>query len=472
MAASARGSALGGRVKYQILTKRTVCTLVGVLARFSSDPVCTLVFGQPAVVSAQGECQHSAHYEQSLQDWGTGNLPSFRLPRPGRRQCITHTSCRAHALSSLTSVTSYSLLFLPTAALTGANEAGVPAEMQRVLHRYMRNSLAVSTQSNLRTALKHFEAFIGTIPNRSPLKQPRWDGDLSAALHNEMTFMLFLAHLVKDGSRLANTALNYVSLARTHLASMAGYPLATKSPRWKKLVKAIKKAHTSERKECLPLRMSHLRRAFGGGLAVQQAFAVNRWAAVVSGVHLLARPAELAGLKRSDLSFADHPIPHAVVQLKPLKKGPEQLPVPMLVARGDGGGGDAYAALARLVTVDPVPESLRASTPLFRDHRGNPPSNITLTQWVQSVAGAAGLGVSAQLFTARSLRIGGATELHAVGANELTISLLGRWSSDCARLYTRASQGQVLALSQQLAGAPEDPALEQAFLGYTQTARR
>ena len=70
------------------------------------------------------------------------------------------------------------------------------------------------------------------------------------------------------------------------------------------------------------------------------------------------------------------------------------------------------------------------------------------------------------------MRIGGATELHAAGANELTIALLGRWSSDCARLYTRASQGQVLALSQQLAGAPEDPSLEQVFTNYVQTARR
>ena len=70
------------------------------------------------------------------------------------------------------------------------------------------------------------------------------------------------------------------------------------------------------------------------------------------------------------------------------------------------------------------------------------------------------------------MRIGGATEMHAVGANELTISLLGRWSSDCARLYTRASQGQVLDLSRRLGGAPDDPSLEQIFPHYVQTARR
>ena len=97
---------------------------------------------------------------------------------------------------------------------------------------------------------------------------------------------------------------------------------------------------------------------------------------------------------------------------------------------------------------------------------------VTLTQWVQGIASAAGEDTDARLFTARSMRVGGATELHAAGANELTIQLLGRWSSDCARLYTRASQGQVQALSRMLTAAAEDPALEQRFPDYVQTARR
>ena len=135
----------------------------------------------------------------------------------------------------------------------------------------------------------------------------------------------------------------------------------------------------------------------------------------------------------------------------------------MLIAASDGGGGDAYAALTRLVHVDPVPPGKQAITPLFRDQFRRAPAVPTLSLWVQQVARAAGEGSDVRLFTARSMRIGGATELHAVGANELTISLLGRWSSDCARLYTRASQGQVLALSRRMGEAPDDPALEQVF---------
>ena len=335
----------------------------------------------------------------------------------------------------------------------------------------MADSLAPGTRSNLRTALNHFKRFLLTIPDREALQTPRYEGDLAASLHNEMTFMLFVIWLVKDSERLASTALNYCSLARTHLAAMAGFPLASKSPRWARLVKAVKKRHRRERKECRPLRMAHLRRAFYGAYASQQQEATNRWAAVVCGVHLLARPQELINLRRCDLSFAETPVRHAIILLKPLKKGPEQAPVPMLIAEGDGSGACAYTALQRLVVTDPVPANELSRTPLFREN-GRAVSGITLTQWVQGIVVAAGEGSDGRLFSARSMRVGGATELHAAGANELTIQLLGRWSSDCARLYTRASQGQVLALSRALTGAPDDPALEHRFKDYVQTARR
>ena len=351
-------------------------------------------------------------------------------------------------------------------------ESEIPAELRAELGRYMSNSLAPSTQSNLRTALNHFDRFTRTLPSRTPLQQPRWEGDLQAALHNEMTFMLFVIWLVRDGTRQASTAMNYCSLARTHLGSLAGFPLASRSPRWKKLIRAVRKTHRRERKECRPLRMAHLRRAYYGAYAAQTVESVNRWAAIVCGIHLLARPREIANLRRSHLSFKSTPMPHAVILLKPLKKGPEQEPVPMLIAQGDGSSTDAYAILTQLVTIDPVLDHLASSTPLFRDARRHAPSNATLTQWVQGVANAAGEGVDTRFFAGRSLRVGGATELHAAGANELTIALLGRWSSDCARLYTRASQGQVLSLSRAMGSAPDDPALEQVFEGYVQTARR
>ena len=90
---------------------------------------------------------------------------------------------------------------------------------------------------------------------------------------------------------------------------------------------------------------------------------------------------------------------------------------------------------------------------------------------VRRVAAAAG-ETDLEHFSAHSLRIGGATDMHAMGVPYLTIALLGRWSSDIARTYTRASQAQVLSISSRLAAAPDDPTLEEAVPGYVQTARR
>ena len=41
-------------------------------------------------------------------------------------------------------------------------------------------------------------------------------------------------------------------------------------------------------------------------------------------------------------------------------------------------------------------------------------------------------------FGLHSLRIGGATALFAAGADPIVIRTMGRWSSDCYRLYVRA----------------------------------
>ena len=347
-----------------------------------------------------------------------------------------------------------------------------PTELYEDLNSYLASALAPGTQSNLRTALKHFDTFLVTQPHRQPFVTPRWDGDMEASLHNEMTFMLFAIYLAREDKRQASTVLNYCSLARSHISSVVGFPLTTGTPRWKRLTRALRKRHRRERRECRALRTTHLRRAFTGILAQQSPIAVNRWATVVVGMHLLARPTELTNLRRSHLTWMLTPEPHAVVMLHPLKKGPEQTPVPMLIAVGDGSGADAYAALRRLEDVDPVVGAARAHTPLFRDERRRAPSVPVISGWVQRVASAAGEGGDAGLFTARALRIGGATELHAMGANQLTIMLLGRWSSDVSRLYTRVSQGQVLALSAAISRAPEDPSLEQVFHSFVQSARR
>ena len=56
-------------------------------------------------------------------------------------------------------------------------------------------------------------------------------------------------------------------------------------------------------------------------------------------------------------------------------------------------------------------------------------------------------------FGTHSLRIGGATALYAAGASETIIRTLGRWSSDCFRLYVRACYEQCTAWSRKAGSA-------------------
>ena len=60
------------------------------------------------------------------------------------------------------------------------------------------------------------------------------------------------------------------------------------------------------------------------------------------------------------------------------------------------------------------------------------------------------VGEPALEFGAHSLRIGGATALFAAGADPMHIRTMGRWSSDCWRLYVRACFEQTLAWTTKL----------------------
>ena len=60
------------------------------------------------------------------------------------------------------------------------------------------------------------------------------------------------------------------------------------------------------------------------------------------------------------------------------------------------------------------------------------------------------IGENALEFGAHSLRIGGATALFAAGADPIHIRTMGRWSSDCWRLYVRACFEQTLSWTRKL----------------------
>lgn len=116
-----------------------------------------------------------------------------------------------------------------------------------------------------------------------------------------------------------------------------------------------------------------------------------------------------------------------------------------------GAGGifiDAVWELNNLMRVDPTPQGKAATTPLFRD----PATNLPLrTGFLRRITAQLmiSIGQDPKQYGLHSYRIGGATALFAAGATPMIIRTMGRWSSDCYRLYVRACFEQTLAWSRE-----------------------
>ena len=72
-----------------------------------------------------------------------------------------------------------------------------------------------------------------------------------------------------------------------------------------------------------------------------------------------------------------------------------------------------------------------------------------------------GAGASPAEFGAHSLRIGGATALFKAGASQIDIMTMGRWSSDCYRLYVRACFGHAVEWSRKAGSTSVDDVAEE-----------
>ena len=105
-----------------------------------------------------------------------------------------------------------------------------------------------------------------------------------------------------------------------------------------------------------------------------------------------------------------------------------------------GGGGkyiDAVAEVTNMLRVDPTPPNAACFTPLFRVPSTNSPLCYdTVLSTIRNLM--LEVGENPDQFGTHSMRIGGATALFAMGADETVIKTMGRWCSDIHRLYVRA----------------------------------
>ena len=303
--------------------------------------------------------------------------------------------------------------------------------------------------------------------------------------------LLFATHMTITPSRKtgkpvrANSVSSYVSMVKGFFSFTYAFALVSEqTPRLTRYIKLLRSDDplSGMRRKRRALRRRHLRKAWrkSARLRADSPDAVNRWAALATAWHALARGGELCerpAMKgssarptgspmRADLSFgvARGGGRFACVMLRPLKKRGEEsaAPVPQFFQEHDGGGSDTFAALERLERLDPVPENQRSSTPLFRvrkargKQRGKPVrmSCAQFREFVRDVAhGVLRMG-KRKHWAGHSARIGGATDLVASGkASPLLLQAKGRWGSDVGKIYSRMTRRAQLAASKLMQSA-------------------
>jgi hypothetical protein len=359
----------------------------------------------------------------------------------------------------------------------------------RRAHARLDERLAPASRRKLATAQRHFARFTRRLRGRRvPFRTPRAAGDLKALLHNEWTLVLFTEYLAeqrarRSGRRLAvDTVAEYVGMLKQELSVRWGFAVAGDPQRLPAVVKALRRERPRRnRRQRRGIRRAHLRAAWRacGRLRSDAANAVNDWAAATSAWQAVARGGEVATPRadvrgwrastrptRADLSFGEtRGRRYAQLMLRPIKRrnGEVGEKVPILFEEGDGGGDDTYAALRRLVRLDPCEPARTAETPLFRTD-GRPMTTERLRRTARRIFRACG---QRGKVGAHSFRIGGGTDLADQGASKALLAAKGRWASDIAQIYARMTRRAQLAASRamQSRGGRD---MEELFPHFTQ----
>ena len=94
------------------------------------------------------------------------------------------------------------------------------------------------------------------------------------------------------------------------------------------------------------------------------------------------------------------------------------------------------------------PRRSQPTAPLFCFAHGAPLSRSDLIDCMRNCIAA--LGLAAHEYAGHSFRRGGATSLAVAGTPEHLIQALGRWSSDCYRLYIEMPEHSIAAAARRM----------------------
>ena len=276
---------------------------------------------------------------------------------------------------------------------------------------------------------------------------------LRLKLTEEWLCMRFIASLVETGSVSPSSAAAYFGQVQGWHAKEYGVKLASgmKLNRLPQMLKGLRRTMGEEgRRVRRGVSPQDLKAAMDKCLDPSNVVHANIRAAVSLAFQGLLRGAEFAVdgkfSTRTDMTRADIASISAerlVVMMRPCKNMQHLSgkTVPLIIGAG-GTYVDAVAEMANLARVDPVSDAEAPLTPMFRQEGGAALTTRRVREWTAALV--ASIGLDPSQFGAHSYRIGGATALFAAGAEPTIIRTMGRWSSDCYRLYVRACFKQTL----------------------------
>ena len=273
-----------------------------------------------------------------------------------------------------------------------------------------------------------------------------------------------------------STAKDYMHTANAWHERWVGYGLGAGLPltRVSKMLDGLARLQGAPppRRLRIGVRPKHLRQAIDAGLDTRDPLNAKYATAFEVCLVAIARAGEIAsGLprgafdvlrhpSRADLTFeydrAGNPISATIMIVNSKARGIEaRRKVPVVLPMHGTYLSPGYRLWLLDRSIDPVPDTLRAITPLFRD----PATNTILT--VDGLRASlrailSNIGRDGSTYGAHSLRIGGATAMAFCQASAEVIKDVGRWNSDAYLRYIRECRGDYMSYMTRICSADVD----------------
>lgn len=252
-----------------------------------------------------------------------------------------------------------------------------------------------------------------------------------------------------------NTIKTYLAAVRSLHVDAGFSPASIESPTTQCIFRGIKLVYGTHRNPKLPITLDILQRltAVAGDLSLLENLNFDTatklaWAGFLHcgefTVPTSSKFNPVIHLSRSSIEFVlsiEAPT-HIRLSLPSSKIDPFRTSITILIARVPVGSTTCpVIALRNLFILDPKP----LTTPLFLDVLGNALSRQAFLAILKKRLAL--IGVNKSKYSGHSFRRGAATSAASVGYSDFEIQLLGRWRSDCYKLYINTPPDCTLHLS-------------------------